>query len=562
MKTFARTLFFAATLVVVLAIPLFGQSGSINNTLGPSGAFNIKDGAATFLTLSQATGYLSLNKSLALPATTDATLGIIFKDGDSFMHNYQGPGTNGGNTFVGMGAGNFTMSGTTYQASYNSAFGYHTLPAISTGNHNSAFGYNSLAANTTGTSNSGSGSETLMNNTTGYANAAFGTGALIANTEGNENSACGSFALYYNTTGDRNSAFGTQALQHNTEGTGNCAFGYRSLSMNNTAVGNSAFGYQSLQANLGSSNSAFGYNSLTANTSSYNSAFGYQSLKANVLGYNNSAFGLNSLGSNTNGGNNSAFGVNSLDGNTSGNNNCAFGTRSLHSNTIGDYNSAFGCNTLDVNTTGISNSAFGLFSLNQNTTGNYNTAIGRSAGLSITTGSNNTAVGYNAQVPDKEADNQVRIGNASITYAGVQVAWTVTSDRRWKDDIQSLSTGLDFVSQLRPVSYTRKNDQKHRTEYGFIAQEVEQVLKDQGIQNSGMLTIDEKGFYELRYNDLLAPMVKAMQELQSENESLKKELTSLRASVAEQVRELRSIILKASGPRETSGKTSPSMTSN
>jgi len=156
----------------------------------------------------------------------------------------------------------------------------------------------------------------------------------------------------------------------------------------------------------------------------------------------------------------------------------------------------------------------------------------------------------------------VRIGNTSISYAGIQVAWTITSDRRWKQDVQPLESGLEFVSKLQPVSYTRKNDENRKTEYGFIAQEVEQVLKEQGIQNSGMLTIDDKGFYELRYNDLLAPMVKAMQELQSENELLKKELTSLRTSVADQIRELKSIILKASGPGETSRKNSSSMTSN
>ena len=76
-------------------------------------------------------------------------------------------------------------------------------------------------------------------------------------------------------------------------------------------------------------------------------------------------------------------------------------------------------------------------------------------------------------------------------------------------------------------------------EYGIIAQEIEQTLKDEGVDDAAMLTIDGEGKYELRYNDLLGPMIKAIQELKTEkdeeikklkaeNESLKKELNSLK----------------------------------
>jgi uncharacterized coiled-coil DUF342 family protein len=49
------------------------------------------------------------------------------------------------------------------------------------------------------------------------------------------------------------------------------------------------------------------------------------------------------------------------------------------------------------------------------------------------------------------------------------------------------------------------------------------VLKDLGIENHAMLTITDEGMYELRYNDLIAPMIKAIQELKEQNEQLKKE---------------------------------------
>ncbi len=35
-----------------------------------------------------------------------------------------------------------------------------------------------------------------------------------------------------------------------------------------------------------------------------------------------------------------------------------------------------------------------------------------------------------------------------------------------------------------------------------------------------MLTVDNEGFYSLRYNDLLAPMIKAIQELNEKNDNL------------------------------------------
>ncbi len=287
----------------------------------------------------------------------------------------------------------------------------------------------------------------------------------------------------------------------------------------------------------GSNNSAFGDSSLVFNsTGDYNSAFGYYSLRSNTMGYRNSAFGNLSLTSNTTGDHNSAFGNQSLYYSTTGIYNSAFGSYALYSNTTEFQNSAFGTYAL-YSGTGNNNSAFGYQSLQLNTTGDNNTAIGGNSGSNITSGNNNTTVGYNAQVPLGVQSNQVRIGNTSVTYAGVQVAWTITSDRRWKSNIQNSNLGLDFIRNLRPVSYIRINDEMQKTEYGFIAQEMEETLNNSGTENPGMITIDEKGNYELRYNDLMAPMVKAIQELNTENEKLKEENIKL----ADEISRLRTI---------------------
>ena len=75
------------------------------------------------------------------------------------------------------------------------------------------------------------------------------------------------------------------------------------------------------------------------------------------------------------------------------------------------------------------------------------------------------------------------------------------------------------------------------------------MLKEEGVINSAMLTIDGDGRYELRYNDLLAPMIKAIQELKQQNdelvlfnqelaeqnESLRKEIEEVQLTVSDQI---------------------------
>jgi len=392
-------------LLAMMSVNILTQN--ITTTIGTGGLFSIKDTSATFLSLSQLTGNLSVNRNLVLPNTNFSISGIIFKGADRFIHNY---GIS--NTFVGINSGNFTLSGA----------------------QNTAVGMSSL-----------------FSTTMGIQNTAVGMSSLYSNTNGNYNTALGTLSLYTNTTGN------------------------------------------------------------------YNTAVGISSLFSNTTGHSNTAVGMSSLASNSTGSQNTVLGISTL-----------------QTNTTGSYNTAMGLQSLFSNTTGFSNTGVGINSLNSNTTGYRNTAVGDSSLYSNTTGSNNTAIGYNAQVPDGTLSNQVRIGNTAVTYAGVQVAWTITSDKRWKSDIQNSNLGLSFISKLNPVSYIRKNDESQKTEYGFIAQEVEEVLLESGVDNSGMINIDDDGMYELRYNDLLAPMVKAIQDLnqkcenlESENSELKNEIESL-----------------------------------
>ena len=106
--------------------------------------------------------------------------------------------------------------------------------------------------------------------------------------------------------------------------------------------------------------------------------------------------------------------------------------------------------------------------------------------------------------------------------ATTKVAWTTSSDKRWKSDIKQSSLGLDFIKSLNPVSYVRNNDEKKKTEYGFIAQELEIALNKAGAANNGIISKDDAGMYSVRYNDLFAPIVKSIQEQQTQIEEQKK----------------------------------------
>jgi hypothetical protein len=307
---------------------------------------------------------------------------------------------------------------------------------------------------------------------------------------------------------------------------------HRSLTLPNTTGSTIGVVYKDafrFLHNYGSQNTFMGINSgnFTMTGNGGNTIVGFSSFVSNTTGYENTSVGSNTLFSNTTGYLNTAFGTFSLNLNTTGYHNTAFGSYSLRSHTVGNQNTALGYASLYSNTTGSFNTAVGYNSLFNNTGGNQNTAVGYNS-LYNTTGSYNTAIGYDAQVPNVSGSYQVRIGSTAVTYAGVQVAWTITSDKRWKSDIQSSNLGLSFISKLKPVSYFRINDVNKKQEYGFIAQDVEEALKESGIDNSGMITIDDAGKYELRYNDLLAPMVKAMQELNEENEKLKSENIELK----------------------------------
>ncbi len=314
---------------------------------------------------------------------------------------------------------------------------------------------------------------------------------------------------------------------------------------------NTALGYFALnKLTTGYGNTAVGTNSLSLNTSGYyNIAIGNSSLSGNTSGTYLVAIGPEALVSNTTGANNVAIGFLSISSNTTGLNNIGIGNSSLSSNTIGWDNIAIGKQTLDNNIDGNKNTGIGNISLG-NCTGDNNTALGYSSASSLTTGSNTTVIGYNAQPSSATVSNQITLGNNSVSSLRCNVQ-TITSlsDARDKKNINSLSLGLDFLMQLKPRQFNWDRREWYDNQIpdgslmdidptaGFIAQELDSVQNEFNAPWLKLVLKDNPDKWEATYGNLLPVVVKAVQELKSENDRLKQENETL----ALEVRKLKDI---------------------
>jgi hypothetical protein len=330
--------------------------------------------------------------------------------------------------------------------------------------------------------------------------------------------------------------------------------------LNTTGSNNTATGYASLSSNYaGSYNTSNGYNALFGNTQgSYNTALGANALYSGNVLYN-TAIGYGALYSNASGNDNTAVGYQALNGVT-GSQNTAIGSKALQSTFYGSGSgcTATGYQALNKNLGGNYNTADGYNALLINETGNNNTAIGSNALFSVVSGSDNIALGYGADAESAvnnsiiigknvraTSSNTASIGNGSTTYLYGPI-YITTSDGRFKKDVKENVPGLDFINSLRPVSYEYKsyelqkfllqkdpkklaelkptdfNDAESRTHLGFIAQEVEKIMNDKGYEGDIVKKpVNAQDNYGLAYSEFIPPVVKAIQQLSIENDSLK-----------------------------------------
>lgn len=129
-----------------------------------------------------------------------------------------------------------------------------------------------------------------------------------------------------------------------------------------------------------------------------------------------------------------------------------------------------------------------------------------------------------------------------------QANFATSSDARVKEDIEPLSDGLATLMRVRPVSfhykptYAKGKEGMDGLKRGFIAQEVEAVVPEMVTQAAEDIgdgeTIDD--FRILNNADFTPILVKAVQELKAENDSLRaandnfrRELDELKAAIGD-----------------------------
>jgi hypothetical protein len=130
-----------------------------------------------------------------------------------------------------------------------------------------------------------------------------------------------------------------------------------------------------------------------------------------------------------------------------------------------------------------------------------------------------------AGTADQGAYN-LQVQGTGIWGAG---AYVNGSDSRIKEDIAPITTGLDVVEKLNPVTYRYKEDWStdQSTQTGFIAQELLVALKDTNYVDSVVQQGGEKGYYSVAYQNIIPILTKAIQEQQAIIESLTQRITAL-----------------------------------
>ena len=532
-------------------IPAVAQAYSFEITVVPPGplayitAFPTGQSApVAAITVESPQGFMASNTGI-IPAGTNGSVDVYANNPTDVVidiNGYYAPLTAlpGNNTALGVGAlANNTTGGT------NTAVGASALQNNTAGGANTATGYGALSANTTGSDNTASGNLALSANTTGTGNTAIGNFALLSNTTGSENTANGTVALQYNTTGAQNTATGYGALASNTTGSDNAASGFIALQNNTTGALNTASGAFALQSNTtGVQNTASGANALSANTTgALNTASGANALANNTTGRHNTASGSNALSANTTGGENTASGTEALNSNTTGGANTAMGQGALFYNTTGGGNTASGAGALSANTTGGANTASGAAALSGNTTGSNNIAIGPLAAFLVSGGnSKNIHIGSQGAASDS---GTIRIGEpasqTSLFVAGVRGVTTsandaipvvidsngqlgtVSSSRRFKEDIHDMDTASSGLMRLRPVTFRYQKpfaDGSKPIQYGLVAEEVAEVYPDLVARSAdGQI---ETVKYQVLDSMLLNELQKEHQQVQQQAETIQR----------------------------------------
>ena len=403
--------------------------------------------------------------------------------------------------------------------STNSVLGYQAGQAVTSGGQLVAIGYQSAYSNTTGGDNVAIGGyQALYSNTSGSQNIAIGRSALTANTTGGSNVGIGYQTLYSNTTASNNTAVGYQAGYSTTTGS------------NNVIMGNTA----------GYTNSTGQYNTYIGDRAGYSA--NYAGASVNTFIGNYSGYSVTSGIANTFVGSGPSFSAGSAI--TTGSKNTIIGAYSGNNGGL-DIRTASNYIVLsdgDGNPRGVFNNSgyFGVGTVapvgmihgessdittigyfRNNNTGNTNDVVQIRAERNTTNGSYRALTYYNGGSGAYRfwVLDSGNVQNTNNSYGAI-------SDIKLKENIVDATPKLDKLMQVKVRNYNLKTDQTHK-QIGVIAQELEEVFpslieefadKDGDGNDLGTTT------KAVKYSVFVPMLIKAVQELKAEVDSLKQQL--------------------------------------
>lgn len=414
----------------------------------------------------------------------------------------------------------------------------------------------------TSTSPLGIGYRALRNTTTASYPIAIGRDALYSLTTGANNIAIGYTAMMNATTAQQNVAIGVSSFTNSISASGNVAVGASSLYSNtigdyNVAVGHNAAYYQkaaSLTVAIGAQSHFY----LVSGNS--NIGVGYKTGFSLVKGNKNISIGTYALYSLQEGADNVAIGANAGYNITANSYNCIIGTNAGYS-CLGTSNVMLGTNA------GYSETGSNKLYISNTTT---TTPL-------IYGEFDNNLLKIKGDIKPA-TDDTYDLGGSSNRWDDIYATNSTiqTSDLNKKDSITDIGLGLEFINKLRPVSFkwkdytyteqvalpieyedveveytdmetdeegnqvevtrTRIESQPKPQEFeertvektfrrkhsGLIAQEVKDVLDELEVSTlefAGYVDTYDNGL-ALRYEEFIAPVIKAIQELSARVEAL------------------------------------------
>ncbi|MEF3330554.1 phage tail spike protein [Oceanobacillus oncorhynchi] len=113
------------------------------------------------------------------------------------------------------------------------------------------------------------------------------------------------------------------------------------------------------------------------------------------------------------------------------------------------------------------------------------------------------------------------LGDSSNRFSNLYLRYqpNVSSDENLKENIKDNKLGLDFINGIETKSFNLINNnprlEKDPTQYGVSAQQLRDNLINHGVEidDVSIVSLGEDGMYGVQYNQLIAPTIKAVQEL-------------------------------------------------